>query len=120
MHALFSMQGRCGRARYFWTLVLCNLITFVVGFAVGVGVAALGARGGVRESIGYIFSVPAVVIVSFAAVKRFHDLGRPGLHYWLLWIPFYNVYVAVELLLRPGVVGGNKYGPDPLAEVESP
>ena len=55
-----------------------------------------------------------MIINAFAAVKRFHDLDRPGTHYWLLLIPFYNIYLGLVLLFEKGTVGDNKYGPDPL------
>jgi len=53
--------------------------------------------------------------MAFAAVKRLHDLERPGAHYWLLLIPVYNIYLALVLLFKRGTSGPNRYGDDPLA-----
>jgi uncharacterized membrane protein YhaH (DUF805 family) len=48
-------------------------------------------------------------------VKRLHDLGRPGWHWWLFFIPLYNIYLGLVLLFQRGTPGPNLYGPDPLA-----
>jgi uncharacterized membrane protein YhaH (DUF805 family) len=63
----------------------------------------------------FIVSIPITVIAAFPVVKRLHDLGRPGTHYWLLLIPLYNIYLGLVLLFQKGNNGENIYGPDPLA-----
>jgi hypothetical protein len=35
-------------------------------------------------------------------LRRLEDLGRPRWHFWLLLIPFYNIYLGLVLLLLPG------------------
>ena len=47
-------------------------------------------------------------------VKRLHDLGRPGWHYWLGYIPFYNFYLGIILTFRAGTPGANAYGDNPV------
>jgi len=42
-----------------------------------------------------------------------HDLGKPGWHYWLMYIPLYNVYLSLVLLFTKGATGPNQYGEDP-------
>lgn len=54
---------------------------------------------------------------SFAGIltKRYHDLGRSGWWLLLLLIPLLGVIVvAVELALRRGRPGENRFGPDPM------
>ena len=34
-------------------------------------------------------------------------------HYWLFFVPFYNIYLGLVLLFTRGVQGNNQYGPDP-------
>jgi uncharacterized membrane protein YhaH (DUF805 family) len=65
-------------------------------------------------ALASLVSLAGLVVSSFITVKRFHDLNRPGWHYWLLLIPFYNLYLAIILLFKKGTAGPNTYGPDPL------
>ena len=56
-----------------------------------------------------------VVVALWAAVaQRFHDLGYSG--WTLLWllVPLINLYFFYLLFFKPGVAGGNRFGPDPL------
>lgn len=48
-------------------------------------------------------------------VQRFHDLGRHGNHFWLLFIPFYNLYLFFGVLFgERGQSGSNIYGDEPV------
>ncbi len=58
-----------------------------------------------------LFCVDCILVVS-----RLHDLGRPGYHYFLSWIPLYNLYFAVVLLFKKGEDFDNKYGADTLGK----
>jgi uncharacterized membrane protein YhaH (DUF805 family) len=117
MNSLFSVQGRHNRAKYFWrTLVIgmsVNIVAFVVAFLLR-GIMGENAEPAALL-ISYILGLAGAVVVAFEAVKRLHDLERPGAHYWLLLIPFYNIYLAVVLLFKRGTSGPNRYGDDPLA-----
>jgi uncharacterized membrane protein YhaH (DUF805 family) len=117
MNGLFSTQGRLNRAKYFWRTLLIgigvNIVAFVVAFLLG------GIIGETVEPatllISYLLGLAAAVVIAFEVVKRLHDLERPGAHYWLLLIPFYNIYLALVLLFKRGTSGPNRYGDDPLA-----
>jgi uncharacterized membrane protein YhaH (DUF805 family) len=117
MNGLFSMQGRLNRAKYFWrTLVIgvsTDIVTFLVGFLLG-GIMGENAEPAALI-LGYLLSVVGAVVIACEAVKRLHDLDRPGAHYWLLLIPFYNIYLVLVLLFKRGTSGPNRYGDDPLA-----
>ncbi len=110
---LFSFEGRANRAWYFWHIVLDDLAIFTAIVLI-VGVAAVTGSP--------LFLLPAVGVVLAGTwmgiaitVKRLHDLDRPGWHWWLLFIPLYNVYLGLVLLLKQGTPGPNRYGTDPLA-----
>ena len=115
MTDVFSMDGRYNRARYFWTVVVLILVMFALSFLLGLAVGSAGGDPASAVVLSLFISIPATVIVAFQVVKRLHDLDRPGSHYWLLLIPFYNIYFAVVLVFRKGTTGDNTYGPDPLA-----
>jgi APA family basic amino acid/polyamine antiporter len=42
----------------------------------------------------------ALVLSGIAVVRRLHDLGRPGQHYWYMWIPVYDIYFLLMLLFK--------------------
>jgi uncharacterized membrane protein YhaH (DUF805 family) len=88
------------------------VVSFVLGLIVGMS-------GGTLQTgviMGSIVGIAAAVVIAFQAVQRFHDLDRPGSHYWLLFIPFYGFpYLSLVLLFKKGIDGANRYGPDPLA-----
>src|SRR5919202_2724167 len=90
-----------------------NLVAFVAAFLLR-GIAGEHAEPAALL-VFYLLSLAGVVATAFEAVKRLHDLERPGAHYWLLLIPFYNIYLALVLLFKRGTTGPNRYGDEPLA-----
>jgi uncharacterized membrane protein YhaH (DUF805 family) len=115
MSGIFSMEGRYNRAKYFWTSLGIEVVMYVLSFVLGLIVGSSRGSANTAQVLSLFISIPAAVILAFQVVKRLHDLGRPGSHYWLLLIPFYNFYLGLVLLFKKGDEGENKYGPDPLA-----
>lgn len=107
-----NYTGRMNRAKYFGYGLLAGVITSIAATALGwiVGYNFLSA-----VLIGLIYVAYAVVFSMFV-VKRLHDLGLPGWHFWLLLIPLYNIYLSLVLLFKKGTVGPNAYGEDPLVQ----
>jgi uncharacterized membrane protein YhaH (DUF805 family) len=113
MNNLLSMKGRINRARH---IIGVLVIGGVTGSAMSLVSIALSSKLPTIEALMCLFVLlAAVVFGAFQAVKRLHDIDRPGTHYWLLYVPFYNIYLFVLLLFKKGTVGPNRYGPDPLA-----
>ena len=109
---LFSFRGRANRSWYFWHTLLDGIV--VIGLITMVATLA-GIVGVVPMVLPFLGIVVAAVVTGIAiTVKRLHDLGRPGRHWWLLLIPIYNVYFTLVLLFRRGTIGPNGFGPDPL------
>ncbi len=60
-----------------------------------------------------IFPIMWLLIVYITinlTVKRLHDLGKPWGHFFLLMIPFYNIYMFFKLLLEKWEEKTNDYG----------
>lgn len=110
---LFTFEGRANRAWYFWHIVLDDLaiLTMVLVLAVigGLTLSPLVLLPMVGVILGGTWAAIAIT------VKRLHDVGRPGWHWWLLLVPLYNLYLGFVLLFQRGVPGPNRYGPDPLS-----
>lgn len=113
MKELFSMQGRFSRQRYFLTGLIISLIMYALAFVLGFAIGMAGMDATIATGVSYLISVIGIVVWSFLVVKRLHDLGKPGWHYWLMYIPLYNIYLGFVLLFTKGVTGPNQYGEDP-------
>jgi uncharacterized membrane protein YhaH (DUF805 family) len=89
---------------------------YIMAAVIGLVIGAAGGTGDTAGFLGFIIVVGVAIPIAFQAVKRLHDLGRPGSHYWLFLIPFYGIYLCFVLLFKKGTDGSNPYGPDPLTQ----
>ncbi len=113
---IFSTEGRIGRLDYFKYSMAEGIVTFLTIMLV----IFLGGGGDEPGAVA-IITVMIIALVAAAggitlAVRRLHDLNRSGAHYWLLFIPFYNIYLSMLLTFKQGTRGPNRFGEDPLAE----
>jgi uncharacterized membrane protein YhaH (DUF805 family) len=137
-HLLLSTRGRINRAE--WWIGSCILL-IIDGIA-----AALNRFAAIGLAVVLAVVFLLIVYCSLAVtVKRLHDRNRRG--WWILMFPlgfvvlasivstfgedldpalYYAVLAAaliiaivavIELGLRPGTAGLNRYGPDPLAKI---
>ena len=97
---LFSMEGRYNRAKYFWVVFALSVVSQIVCFVLGAAIGASGGDPATASLLSLIITIPISVICAFQVVKRLHDLGRPGTHYWLLLIPLYNIYFGLLICNR--------------------
>ncbi len=115
MGGLLSMEGRYNRAKYFWTVFLLGFAIIALCIVLGFAVGKNGGDPAVAAGLSLFISIPGTVIIAFQEVKRFHDLDRPGSHFWLTLIPIYNIYLHLILAFKKGTIGPNRFGPDPLS-----
>lgn len=101
---LFSANGRMNRQPYWLTVLGIAIVYMLVG----------GAVAATEEMLLLVLMLPLYWVVIMTVIKRFHDLGRSGWHYFTLMIPLYNIWVSIEIGFFRGTKGDNKYGPDPL------
>ncbi|MBL0743187.1 FAD-binding protein [Chryseolinea lacunae] len=103
-----AFQGRIGRATFFLSLVFVwtaffNLTFFLEKFLGDAGVVIL-----IALLLWMVFAL---------SVKRYHDLGKAPKHLLLLLIPLVGpIWVFLELTLRKGMAGNNRFGQSPDAE----
>ena len=118
----FSYRGRVNRSRYFWNLLVLDMILplifsvvpswllFFLAFSTDIGDIAAT----LYAIVLYVgFPVCVLVAAPPQVVRRCHDLGHSGHNGWKLLIPLFNILVALDLLFRAGESGENKYGPPP-------
>lgn len=121
-----SYDGRIGRLKFFLLFLLFFVVLpFVLLIILEWGADYSGYYSGapiytiitvIRTLIG---SAIIVILLSLVFVKRFHDLNRPGTHFWLMVIPVYSTYLWLLLIFKRGTTGFNKYGADPLLKESS-
>jgi len=108
-----SMQGRMSRAGYFWKGTAASALLYG-----GIVLSVMFMPEMVESetlplSVWAMFGIFALYD-GFNTVKRLHDLDKPGWHYWLQYIPFYNIYLGILLTFRAGTPGVNDYGENPV------
>ncbi len=107
---LFSLSGRADRRAYLLAVLLIIVLQMLLFFKIyGASPESIesGSLGLAIMAAGLIF-----VWVSFAlSVKRFHDIGRPGIFALVIFIPVLSVIALIALCLMPGEPGANRYGP---------
>lgn len=63
------------------------------------------------QIIGAIFAMRFTIPI---AIRRAHDLNKTGNFLWLICIPFYGIWPAIQLGFFKGVTHANAYGADPV------
>ncbi len=108
-----QFDGRLNRLGFLWRTLLIAVLWLGALFAAN----ALAAIGQIFLSwvVEYVPYIPLVIIQASCIARRLHDMNRPAMHFWLLIIPLYNVYLVLLLVLKKGTTGDNQYGPDPKA-----
>lgn len=109
---VLSFNGRIGRLRYLaWSLVL--MIAFVILGAV------LSAVDTLSETLGgallFVAVVGMLVVTLQIGVQRLHDMGWSGWLWLLNLVPIVNSVFWLLMLVVPGTLGANRFGPQPPA-----
>lgn len=115
INALKNYVGFRGRARRkeFWMFVLFNCIFSTVASLLDNVLGLYICQGVGIISVIYVLGVllPSLAI----AVRRMHDIGKTGWAILIALIPIVGGIILIVWACKPGVVGDNKYGPDPKA-----
>ena len=94
-----DFKGRASRPEYWWFVlfaVLCYFVAVILSGAVGESVGALVV---VLVLLGLV--VPSLAV----AVRRLHDIGRPGWWYFITFVPYVGGIIMLVLLARKGETG---------------
>ncbi|WP_051533451.1 DUF805 domain-containing protein [Anaerovibrio sp. RM50] len=109
-----TYTGRLNRQRYFLRGLAFGLAAFALAMIGAMLGLAMDFSEDASEGLGYIFCIPVFVLSYMNAMKRCHDLDKPG---WLAigtLVPFVNLFLGIYLLFFRGTDGPNQYGDDPL------
>jgi|GEM_PF-3328458 len=122
----FSVSGRLSRKSYWIDGVLVlNIIVMAAKVVVEIlSIPVVMVSGGLSSAlmvVSMLVYVPLGIFLIWGTLviltKRAHDLGISG---WMLWIPFYGLWVMFKAWFFPGMQGSNVYGADPMGEISQP
>ena len=121
----FTFQGRAARAEFWWfglfVFIITSIVYAIAGWLVVATMSdgAMSLLGGVAIGVAGLFVLVFIIPGLAVTVRRLHDLGYSGWWYLAQVIPVVGSVISIAMFigfLMRGNVGGNKYGPDPLAE----
>ncbi|OQM73725.1 hypothetical protein BFN67_07355 [Pseudaminobacter manganicus] len=105
----FRMSGRVSRAAYFLGGLLIAILQAFPLYRF-----TLVAEGTPESEFWSMLFMAAFLVSLWSnialAVKRLHDLGKPGLAAIVLFVPFVSIVAFLVLCLFPGQLGANRYG----------
>ena len=114
LHAIFSafrnygnLDGRASRSEYWWFYLFFVVLLVFIFIASLVWMPAL-------LSVWVAYLVVMAPPLWSVTVRRLHDVGRPGTWALVGFLPLAGGPRMTRLLSRPGIVGPNRYGADPL------
>jgi uncharacterized membrane protein YhaH (DUF805 family) len=112
---LFSFKGRISRKQY-W---IFNLIVFIAGILLGLFTEV--SNDFKELSKPQIMFMIWILWPSLAVqAKRWHDRDKSALWIFINLIPVVGpVWALVDNGFMPGTCGPNRFGPDPLEEIQT-
>lgn len=105
----FQFSGRASRAAYFLAAMLLAVAQAFPLYRFTLVPEDSGAAQGWALIFGAALLVSLWCNVALA-VKRLHDLGRPGIMALSLFVPVVSIVAFLALCLMPGQPGPNQYG----------
>lgn len=109
MKKSFTFDGRINRAKYIGIYLLLNLACYSLREILE------PINNSWIDTMFMILAFLSIIFNICLKVQRLHDLNRSGYHYFLTWIPIYNIYIYIILIFEKGTDGPNEYGEDPLS-----
>ncbi len=112
----FNFKGRCGR-KAFWMFVLFNVIFFWLAIMLDNIFGTTGKEYYIFSDIKYgafynfysvFIAIPSLAII----VRRLHDVGKDWSALFILLIPIVGQIWMLLIMLSPGDVKGNEFGPE--------
>ena len=102
----FVMEGRASKSEFWWFQLIwssCFIFSFIFE----------------SETVSYfLFGIIIMIFIPLftVGVRRLHDTGRSGVHYFWSLVPFIGSLIVLALMLGDGTKGKNQYGKNPLTK----
>jgi len=97
-------EGRARRSEFWYFQLFQYIVFFVLGLLSVTGILAV--------------LIPIYLLASFipslaVSWRRFHDIGRSGLWYFISFVPIIGLILVIVWLSQDSQPGNNQYGPNP-------
>jgi uncharacterized membrane protein YhaH (DUF805 family) len=140
-----DFKGRASRSEYWWFVLFSLLVKMpIMVWVIADYLLSFGNKMSVADVISWIVWIIFLLPMVTVTVRRMHDLGRSGwwaglgflsqvhglfgpepfdrrMPEWEIWFSLLTAVASIVLLVwccTRGAAGPNRFGPDPLAEVE--
>lgn len=115
---LFAFSGRRNRKSYFLYFLALMGLWAVFFMLLAVPAANHSDAGmGMVGILGLILAIPSVISSWAVGGQRCRDFGWTAWAVLLTAIPYVGFLFAIAMMVIPGNVGENRYGPDPVSKV---
>jgi uncharacterized membrane protein YhaH (DUF805 family) len=111
-----DFNGRARRSEYWYFYLAYLLLIFTVSAISEFQASQVGQPGALSFLAGLVVFGTFLPMLA-VQVRRLHDIDKSGWN--ILWfiIPLVGLILTIVWYCRPGTVGDNRFGPDPLAPV---
>ena len=118
LHLLFGMKGRIGRGSWWLAQFIAVPVIYLIGFGLLMGSGSMDDPEAMASGPVVLGIIAAVVVGAWiniaSSVKRYHDRGKSGAWFLIVFIPFIGgVWQLVECGFCIGDDGDNRFGPSP-------
>ena len=105
-----EFSGRTSRANFWWAILGYYLLTFAIGFGIGIvcGLAGIDSDK-VSKVITPIWMLATFLPVIAMEVRRLHDINKPGTWVLITFLPIVGPFILLAFLCSPAVDEGNTY-----------
>ncbi len=120
----FDFENRSIRSEFWWAFLFKTLVYIALVILMFVLASSMGgidtSDGEAGLGLGLIlillFYIGNFIPNIAVSVRRFHDQGKSGWMYLLVFIPYVGWLVVFIFMLIDGTHGDNRFGPDPLGD----
>lgn len=120
LNMLFGFKGRIGRGSWWLAQLLAIPVVYLFGFTALAGLGMNVPEGGEADAAtggGIVLAIGLALVVAIwinvaTTVKRFHDRGKSGAWFFIVFVPFIGgIWQLIECGFCTGDDGDNDYGP---------
>lgn len=120
LNTFFGFKGRIGRGSWWLAQLIAIPVVYLFGFAALAGLGMAIPEGGEANAMtggGAIVAIIAAIAVAIwinvaSSVKRYHDRGKSGVWFLIIFVPFIGgFWQLIECGFCSGDDGVNDYGP---------
>ena len=111
-----DFSGRARRSEYWWFVVFNAVVTTIASVIDAIIGTRFGSTGLIQVLATLALLLPGLAV----AVRRLHDVGRPGWWLFLVLIPIVGALILIIAFLVRDSEPDNTYGPSPKANQRLP